>query len=277
MKSTHLATILLGVGTAGAAHAAAFGELPPGARSTNVVSDVQAEICRDHLIEPSFVKSQLPTGYRLVLADEYAQGDPSVASFLKASDAKYKSYAVGSLCFMSVGSFVVDGTQLTKGTPTPMAFWWVRAAGPRDPRMQGRVDWVQLASWYSRNIAHQDKVVATDPMAQFVDIEVKKAETGKWQLSMALPNETIEAEVGTEGPLKKRSAREPGFMSVPFSGKHAGSVWIITYYGHHHQSAKGQWRAKGAGVFSSALSLPNEATAFGTIFQNGWSALSGLY
>jgi hypothetical protein len=253
-----------------------FGKLPPGAISTNVVTDVSAEICRDHLFDPSLIVARLPKNYRLILATEYVREDPGVADLVK-SNAKYSTYAVGSLCFMSVGSFVVDGVRVHSTAPTPMAFWWVHAAGPRDSRMQGKVDWLQLASWYSRDVIQREKILATDPMALFVDLSVIQAEPGLWRMRLELPNESIEAEVRGSGQRKKRNAPQPGFMTVPFTGESAGSFWVITYFGHHHQPAKGQWRAKGTGVFSDALQIPGEASVFRTSFQDGWSALSGLY
>jgi hypothetical protein len=254
----------------------AFGELPAGASSTNVISEVRAEICRDHLFDPSLVDMPLPPGYRLTLAAEHSQHDPGIAGLLN-QDARYRPYAVGSLCVMSVGSFVVDGIRVNPGAPIPMAFWWVRAAGPRDPRMKGKVEWVQVASWYPRDVGHRDRIIASDPLAQFVDLEVTQAAPGRWRLRLALPAESIEAQVRTTGPRNKRSAPEPGFMSVPFGGKSAGSFWVITYFGHHHQPAQGQWHATGSGVFSAALQDPAAAGVFETFFQDGWSALSGLY
>lgn len=271
-----LAPALLLVAVPSLASDVTFGELPPGPISTNVVTDVSAEICRDHLFARSWIEARLPTDYRLILAAEYATEDPGVADLIKGN-ARYSTYAVGSLCFMSVGSFVVDGVRVHSTGPTPMAFWWVRAAGPRDSRMQGKVDWLQLASWYSRDIVQREKILATDPMALFVDLSVIQAEPGLWRMRLKLPNETVEAEVLGSGQRRKRNAPQPGFMTVPFTGASTGSFWVITYFGHHHQPAKGQWRAKGAGVFSDALQIPGEASAFRTSFQDGWSALSGLY
>ena len=276
MLARLLAPALLTVAMSTGASDVTFGKLPPGAASTNVVTEVSAEICRDHLFDPSLVAARLPKDYRLVLATEYAREDPAVADLLKGN-ARYATYAVGSLCFMSVGSFVVDGVRVHAPGPTPMAFWWVRATGPRDSRMQGKVDWLQLASWYSRELTPREKVLATDPMAQFADLSVVQAEPGLWRMRLALPGESIEAEVRGSGQRKKRNAPQPGFMTVPFTGASAGSFWVITYFGHHHQPANGQWRAKGTGVFSDALRIPGEAAVFRTSFQDGWSALSGLY
>jgi hypothetical protein len=247
MKIRMLALVIICVEIPALAAGASFGKLPAGAISTNVVKDVHAEICRDHLFSPSLV------------------------------DAKYSGYAVGSLCFMSVGSFDVDGEPVQSPGPIPMAFWWVHAAGPRDLRMQGEVDWLQLASWYSRDVSHREKVLAADPMAQFVDLEVTEAEPNLWRVRIALPDESLEAEVRGSGQRIKRNAPEPSFMSVPFTGRSAGSFWVISYFGHHHQSAQGQWRARGSGVFSDALQIPGEASVFETVLQDGWSALSGLY
>jgi hypothetical protein len=276
MKLCTLVPMLLFLGASALATTVSFGDLPAGAINTNVVKDVHAEICRDHLFDPSLVEARLPESYHLILAAEYAKEDPGVAELVK-SNPKYSAYAVGSLCFMSVGSFVVDGERVNSDDPTPMAFWWVHAAGPRDPRMQGKVDWLQLASWYSRDVLHREKILATDPMAQFTDLTVTQTEPGLWRMRLALPNESIEAEVRCSGQRIKRNSPEPGFMTVPFTGKSAGSFWVITYFGHHHQSAQGQWHAKGSGVFSEALQIPGEASIFQTYFQDGWSALSGLY
>ncbi len=271
-----LVPVLLAVGAPALAAEVTFGQLPAGAISTNVLKDVHAEICRDHLFNPSLVEARLPKGYRLILAAEYAKEVPGVADLLK-SNSKYSAYAVGSLCFLSVGSFVADGVRVHSSEPTPMAFWWVHAAGPHDARMQGKVDWLQLASWYSRDVTHRAQILATDPMAEFVDLEVKQATPRLWRMRLALPNESIEAEIRGSGQRKKRNAPEPGFMTVLFTGKSAESFWVITYFGHHHQSAEGRWRAKGTGVFTDALQIPGEASVFKTSFQDGWSALSGLY
>lgn len=253
-----------------------FGTLPEGATSTNVVSDVGAEICRDHLFDASRATKPLPAGYRLTLVEEYAKQDPATAELLKANPG-IAGYAVGSLCFVSAGSFVADGVRVNGKEPTPMAFWWSLATGPRDARMQGKTEWVQLASWYSKDIANRALVVATDPMAQFADLQMELLEPNAWRMRLALPDEVIEAEVRGNGERKKRKGAGPGFMSVPFAGKGAGQFWVITYYGHFHQAAQGQWTAKGSGVFADALQIPGESAVYGTVFQDGWSALSGVY
>lgn len=259
------------------AQAGTFGELPPAASSTNVVSDVRAEICRDHVFDPAKISLTLPKGYQLLGLSEYSQGDPDAAKLLK-QNAALANHAVGSLCFMSVGKFLVDGKTMTP-TPMPMAFWWARASGPRDERMRGKVEWVQLASWYpaTTTATQREAITATDPMAQFADLSVQSTAPNQWRLRLVLADETIEADVQARGERKRRKAAEPGFMSVPFSGKSADRFWVITYHGHHHQDAQGKWRAQGKGVFSSAFAIPDEAKHFGTLFQDGWSALSGVY
>lgn len=276
MPARRLAPLLLAAANAAFAADAGFGQLPPGAASTNVVTDVAAEICRDHLVPASAIVARLPEGYRLVLAEELGREDPGVAGLLKGNPG-LSTHAVGSLCFMSVGSFVIDGAPVRSTGPHPMAFWWVRAAGPRDSRMRGKADWLQLASWYSRDALPRDAILATDPTAQFVDLSVTQAAPGHWRMRLVLPTESIEAEVHGGGQRRKRNAPQPGFMTVPFAGASAGSFWVITYFGHHHQPAKGRWQAKGTGVFSEALGIPGESAVFHTSFQDGWSALSGLY
>lgn len=253
-----------------------LGKLPPGALSTNLVQDVGAEICRDHVFDPALARVALPKGFTLISLDEYAKGDPDAAKLLTRHPARGK-HAVGSLCFMSVGSFVIDDKRVVSPSPMPMAFWWARAEGPRDARMQGKLEWVQLSSWYPKAASDHARIVATDPMAQFVEIEVVAAAANHWRARLVLPNETIEAEIQGSGERKARKSSGPGFMSVPFSGTSAGSFWVITYFGHHHQSATGRWRARGNGVFADAFSIAGESDAFGTLFQDGWTALSGVY
>lgn len=75
----------------------------------------------------------------------------------------------------------------------------------------------------------------------------------------------------------KRRSNGPGFMTVPFTGGSADLFTVFTYFGHHHQAASGTWRASGRGVFHTAFGLPGESSAFGTFYQNGWQAKSGLY
>jgi hypothetical protein len=276
MRCRAFAIMVAAIGSSACADEVTYGELPSGALSTNEVTEVAAEICRDHLFDPERAGARLPSGYRMVRAAETAQGDPAIAGLIKGKP-ELDGHAVGSLCFVSAGRFVVDGVRVNPDAPTPMAFWWVRAAGPRDPRMLGKVEWVQLASWYSQTITQRDRVLVSDPMAQFVDLAVTQAEPGYWRMRMVLADEVVEAEVRASGVRKPRSAPQPGFMSVPFAGPHADSFWVITYFGHHHQTASGEWRAEGTGVFSQATGISSDAAAFETYFQDGWSALSGVY
>ena len=119
--------------------------------------------------------------------------------------------------------------------------------------MQGKVEWLQLASWYSRELTERQRILATDPMAQFVDLRVTQRGPNHWRLRLVLPGETIQADVKGSGQRTRRNSPEPGFMSVPFTGAAEGSFWVITYFGHQHQAAQGRWRASGRGVFTDAL------------------------
>lgn len=73
-----------------------------------------------------------------------------------------------------------------------------------------------------------------------------------WRMHLALANEVIDVEVRGSGVRKARNAPQPGFMSVAFCCKAADQFWLITYFGHHHQAATGDWRAKGSGVYRFA-------------------------
>jgi hypothetical protein len=253
-----------------------YGTLPPGARSVSELSDVAAEICRDHLFDPATTGVSLPAGYRWVTVEESAKSDPAVATFLR-EHPQVARYALGSVCFLSVGRFLVDGVSPVPAGRTPMAFWWARVEGPRDGRMRGPLEWIQLASWYSREVPNRAAVLATDPTAEFVDLAVDETKPGVWRLHLALDGETLEAEVSCHGEPEPRRSSADNFMSVAMGGKAAGQFWVITYFGHHHRPAAGTWRATGRGVFTTAWQIPGEAGTFGTLFQSGWSALSGLY
>jgi hypothetical protein len=236
---------------------------------------VAAEICRDHLFDPQAANFKLPAGYRLTLAAEATNANPALEALLR-NNPGLLNYARGSLCFVSVDSFVIDNTPVHSARPMPMAFWWASAEGPRHPDMRGKAGWVQLGSWYPSNTQQRAAILKTDPMAEFVDVDVKEIEPNAWRLRLVLPGETIMAEVRSSGDRTRTTAAQPGYMSVPMSGGSAGYFWVFTYFGHLHQSAQGAWRAAGTGIFSDALGI-SESSMFETIFQEGWTSRSGLY
>lgn len=274
------AALLCAASTAPASAAdVTYGELAHGGVSYSEVRGVHAEICRDHLIDPSFAKTQVPAGYRLISAGEAAEKEPGIASLLERN-TKLRSYFIGSLCFMSVDHFVVDGRRVHPPGSTPMAFWWARAeevpGAKRDSRMLGKSNWLQLASWYAPN-TDRERITVTDPMAHFVEVEMTQVQMNQWSMRLALSDEVVTAKVRGSGDRKRRNAPQPGFMTVPFTGNSAELFTVFTYFGHHHQAAEGSWQASGSGVFSRALAIPGEAQAFETIFQDGWQARAGLY
>lgn len=253
-----------------------FGDLPGGALSTSEMRGVAAEICRDHLFDPHAARRELPAGYRLILAAEAANADPKLAALLR-THPRLRGYALGSLCFLTVASFVIDDTPVHPVGPMPIAFWWASAEGPRHADMRGKVSWVQLGSWYPSSTPHRAAILKTDPMAEFVDIDLVQFEPNAWRLRLVLPGESVAAEVRNSGRRTPSRAAQPGTMSVPMSGGSAGYFSVHTFFGHHHQSAQGTWRATGTGVFSDSLAIPDESSVFGTMFQDGWTSRSGLY
>lgn len=256
-----------------------YGALAPGALSLSEQSQVKAEICRDHLIVPSNANARLPAGYRLFRAHELAKDDPKLAALI-ASKPALGDYVMGSLCFMLVGRFEIDGVNaIPESAPSPMAFWWARAerTGQADPRMQGKSEWVQLASWYAVKGTDRDLIRQTDPMAEFVPITVAEMKPGVWRARLEHAGEAVEAAVEVSGEPQKRQSREPGFMTVPSSGENARYFTVFTYFGHHHQAANGAWTASGGGVFTKAFRIPGEAEVFGTYFQSRWQARAALY
>jgi hypothetical protein len=267
------ATISCGVVHAGESN---LGTLPVGAISTSETSGVSAEICRDHLFDTAANHLKLPTGYRFRPADEIASSDPAVAELIRLNP-KMKGHALGSLCLMSIATFIVDDKPLLTSGEMPVAFWWVAAEGPLHAEMRGNARWVQIGSWYSKESGHVGQIRRTDPMAQFTTIKVERVSPDGWHVSLVLPSETIEADIRTTSPSAPRKSSGPGYMSVPMSGDSAEYFSVYTYAGHRHRHAKGDWRATGTGIFTTAFAIPHEASAFETLFQEGWTARSGLY
>jgi hypothetical protein len=283
-----LAAVGLAVASGAAAQAAdqrapvTYGALPIGASSTAESSAIGAEICRDLLLDPAQIGQRLPTGYRLLTAREVAPEDPGISRLLDdlrpaAGDSRLADYVVGSLCFLSVGNAIVDGVRVHGPGPTPQAFLWARSHGPRDPRMLGKVQWVQLVSWYSRDVLDRTRILASDPTAEFVDIQMDRSGPNRWSMQLTLPTERVTADVTGSGKRIPRNAPQPGFMSVALSGASADRFQVFTYFGHHQQESRGKWRVTGTGLFSSALALPGAETVLGTYMQDGWQARFGLY
>jgi hypothetical protein len=267
------ATISCGIACAAES---SLGMLPDGAISTSETSGVSAEICRDHLFDSATIQPRLPAGYRFRTAAQLASGDPAVAELIRLNPT-LKSHAFGSLCFMSMSRFIVDDKPvLTSGT-MPAAFWWVAAEGPTHAKMPGKAVWVQIGSWYSKNSGHSALIRQTDPMAQFTEMDVRRTARDSWHLRLVLPSETVEADIRADSPSTPRKASGPGYMSVPMSGDSAGYFSVYAYAGHRVRKATGNWRATGTGIFTSAFAIPNEAAAFETLFEEGWTARSGLY
>lgn len=259
-----------------------YGTLPDGASSTAETTAIGAEICRDLLLDPVQTRQKLPAGYRLLTAREIAPEDPGISRLLgdlnpAVGNVRLADYFVGSLCFLSVGNATVDGVRVHGPGPTPQAFLWARTDGPRDPRMLGKVQWVQLASWYARDVLDRQRILASDPTAEFVEIQMDRSGPNRWSMQLTLPTERVAADVAGSGQRTPRQAPQPGFMSVVLSGASADRFQVFTYFGHHHQESHGAWRAAGTGLFSSALAIPGEQTALGTYLQDGWQARFGVY
>lgn len=277
LKACIAALASLAAATA-AEQAVTYGALAPGAISIAEQSGVRAEICRDHLIDPADVKMKLPASYRLLNASELAKDDPGLAALL-AKVPRYENHFVGSLCFMLIENYDVDGVRVISQKASPMAFWWAHAEriGDADPRMQGKSEWLQLASWYADMDVDRRGITKSDPMAEFVPIEVEETKPGTWRVRLKPANETLDATIIVTGEPQKRKSPQPGFMTVPSTGESARYFTVFTYFGHHHQTAEGTWTASGGGKFSRALDVPGEAAAFGTFFQSRWHARAALY
>lgn len=278
-KLACVATLMLLSTAAASGQATTYGTLAPGALNTSEQSGVRAEICRDLLIDPADANVKIPASYRLLKARELAKDDPALAALL-AKAPKFGAHHVGSLCFMLVENYDVDGVRvIAANKASPMAFWWARAEriGEADPRMQGKSEWLQLASWYADKDVDRAGIAKSDPTAAFVPIEVGATNPGTWHVRLAREGESVEATITVTGEPQKRKAAGPGFMTVPYTGASARYFTVFTYFGHHHQTAKGTWSAVGDGPFARAFGVPDEASAFGTFFQSRWHARAALY
>src|SRR6185436_19707294 len=100
----------------------------------------------------------------------------------------------------------------------PAAFWWVAAEGHAHAQMRGKVRWVQVGSWYPTGSPDRERIRRTDPMAQFVDVVVKRDGDDRWQVRLALPSETVFGDVRTTSPAVPSKSPQPSYMSVPMSG-----------------------------------------------------------
>jgi hypothetical protein len=244
------------------------------------MSDVHGEICLDYLFNGASLKVRLPVGYRLISAADLAKEDSRIRPLIQR-DRAYASYALGTLCFISFDTFLVGGVSAHPKGATAAAFWWVRTEGPpverRDSRMRGDTDYVQLAMWFAQEGNDPARIVKGEPMAQFVDLAVRQIQPTRWQLRLVLPTETVEAEVRLEGKRTTMNRPTPGYVTLPHSDDYADYFTVFTFFGHHHQPAKGQWRAHGTGVFSDVLAKSGESLTLGTVFEDGWQARYGLY
>lgn len=280
-------TLLLGIAIAAGnepsgSTAVHFGELPDGAVAIGEMSDVRTEICRDLLLDPRQIVARPPTGYRLLAARELAAQDKRVAQLTRRNDVSngrpsLDQRVVGSLCFVAAGSVLIDGFRVHGTDPMPMAFLWARAEGSPDAKMLGTVQWVQLASWYPIGSSDRARILASDPTAEFVPLEILSTSPNQWSINLELPTERVSATVTGSGLRVPRKAPQPGFMSVAMNA--AGKDWfqVFTYFGHHSQDATGRWSADGNGTITSAFAVPGQDAAFATFIQDGWQARFGLY
>ena len=264
----------------GPSFAAGLGELPgtPMARAT--FAGVQAEICQDHWFDPASITQKLPTGYRFKTLRERAESSTRDAAVLRLHPG-WATFAPGTLCFVKLDSFLVDGKAVST-SPVVMAFWWgsIAPIGRRldDDRIRGSLSQVQLAAWYARNGVDRALVTAIDPMAQYIDIRVDAVSERRWNVLLELENGRIEGEVQGRGDRKMNNpGPEPKYMTVLSSGSYFDHFTVYTYFGHHSESAAATWRSTGTAAIAVAAAHSGPELGSSAVIQDGWQALAGLY
>ncbi len=257
-----------------------FAPLPDGALSVAETSGVDAELCQDHALDPTFAATQIPPGVRLLSAGELAVRDAALRDALAKRPA-LAGDAIGSLCFQRVQRFTVDGVLANPEGPTPMAFWWVRVAptdgGAVDPRMRGSRGFVQLRSWYAREGVDRARILAADPQAEFVDLSVVPIDPQHWSVALAIGDTAIRGDVRGRGERRAIPRSGPAAMTVRSGRPKAAFFTVFVYFGHHERPASASWQAEGGSPLARALGDRERWLGLEPVFQDGWQARSGLY
>lgn len=285
MKSAHFlsAALTLFLATCAATESPAagglFGELPPGALSHSVQERVHGEICVDLLLPLEVVQAELPPGQRAVSVPERAARDPELAEALRAHP-ELAGRALVSLCFLALDTFEIDGRTPYPPGSVSAAFLWAYVTPsdtPADARMLGKRNFVQLRAWYPAAGAERALVLATDPMAEFTEVTMRRAGPDTFDLTLVLAGERLEGRVRTVGERQPMNRPSPAFMTVPSAGRFADFFTVYTYYGHHLWSTEATWQTSGNGQLASAFAETSATLGLSTILEDGWSARSGLY
>lgn len=258
-----------------------FGELPDTPLSRTITSGVRAEICQQHLIPASVRTRSLPAGYRLQTVVDRAATSKHFQNLL-LQRPEYAPHGFGSLCFLEAESLVVNGKPVRPSGLLRSAFWWAAivptdGAPPGDSRVRGTIRYAQLASWYATGV-DRALVTASDPMAEYANVEVINLGHRHWRVALSLPDGKVEGEIRGGGDRTKlHTGSEARFMSVVSTGDYAKYFTVYSYYGHYGESAFGEWSSSGEAPVALAAKLTGATLWLPTEIQDSWQALSGVY
>jgi hypothetical protein len=240
---------------------------------------VHGEICVDLLMPIESVQAELPPGQRPLSVPERAARDPELAEALRAHP-ELAGRALVSLCFLALDTFEIDGRAAYPSGSVSAAFLWAYVTpsdSPADARMLGKRNFVQLRAWYPAAGAERALVLATDPMAEFTEVTMRRASTDSWELVLDLAGERIEGRVRTVGERQPMNRPSPSFLTVPSAGRFSDFFTVYTFYGHNLWETEATWQAGGNGPLAAALVETSATLGLATILEDGWSARSGLY
>ena len=255
-----------------------FGELPPNPLTRWELAGVQAEICNEHLIEPSLVVGKVPSGFRFVTVAEHAKNDDKAAKILQAHP-EHANYTFGILCFVKLDSLEIEGVRANTKGSTAFAFWWAPTVTTAlfDKRARGDMTWIQLASWYPRSGINRAKILAIDPQAEFTSLKMVSTEARVWQIRLKMRQAEIKGSFRVHGDRKEMTYPLPQFSTVPLKTAETTYFSVFTYFGHHSQDLEGEWRAKGRHALARAIADSDRSSLTHAQSQDGWRAHAGIY
>jgi hypothetical protein len=221
-----------------------FGELPPGAVSTEQMGETD-ELVVWLVFDPALVRDEVPDGLRLETLGESEASDPSVATYL-AKHPEHRYWARGVYEIMTTKSLAVDGRDARLGPRGGFATWFafVEATKPADSRPGGS-HLLTLGAWVSdRKFAEyaSEKGYPWDGAEIEYWVDDRGAVHGRLQTAGV----TLEGSCMPSGEPRKENYALPAYQTL-WAPRSKGPVdEFVTFYGHKHQACESaEWQVEG--------------------------------